>query len=550
MNKKWLTIVILGVFLIGSSQGILALNTNQSNSLQINSAEDESWTVMVYMAADNYMKYFYQNDINAMKVAGSTDQVNIIVLKDTQENQDSKILRITKGGTEVLEEKGELNMGDSQTLTDFIDYSTQNYPADHYALFLYGHGKFNDVVNGVDILAFNKICRDDSHTDYLDIANGELIQALDTLNNPVHFDIIGFDSCLTASLAVAYEIKNYANYMIASQDDQFHFDSAQSGLFDYGMNYNFLEDLVDSPSTYSADIESLCSLIVDNYYNTDDRDIATLSAVDLSKIPQLVNSFGDLAEKLSADKIEYLMELRKSYEKTKKFGNYYPGNGDYVPTFVDFYSYAENLKEKITDNSEIDGYLTEILGQISTAIIADNNDDDAANGINICFTWPFDTGYNGAYSNFLLSDLTQWDDILRWISNNYAKNDWPNNPIAEGAEIAQVGKEYTITFSGTDPDAGDELEFEIVWNLGHSTEMVGPYDQGEIGTANQVYSRDDITSEPFDIFIRAYDSWGKFSGATRISVLVRYRGRSIEFLILDLLAQFPILAKILNLVTT
>ena len=37
-------------------------------------------------------------------------------------------------------EKGELNMGDPQTLADFINWAKTTYPAEHYALIIVDHG--------------------------------------------------------------------------------------------------------------------------------------------------------------------------------------------------------------------------------------------------------------------------------------------------------------------------------------------------------------------------------------------------------------------------
>ena len=35
---------------------------------------------------------------------------------------------------------GERNLGSAQTLRDFVTWSKANYPADHYALYFWGHG--------------------------------------------------------------------------------------------------------------------------------------------------------------------------------------------------------------------------------------------------------------------------------------------------------------------------------------------------------------------------------------------------------------------------
>jgi hypothetical protein len=60
------------------------------------------------------------------------------------DRQTTKLFHVTQGmtalpGSEVAD-WGERNMGDPQTLVDFVTWSKANYPADHYALYFWGHG--------------------------------------------------------------------------------------------------------------------------------------------------------------------------------------------------------------------------------------------------------------------------------------------------------------------------------------------------------------------------------------------------------------------------
>jgi hypothetical protein len=56
---------------------------------------------------------------------------------------------------------GERNMGDKQTLTDFVSWSKTNYPADHYALYFWGHGRSWHP---------GWVMRDDTNNDTLDLS--------------------------------------------------------------------------------------------------------------------------------------------------------------------------------------------------------------------------------------------------------------------------------------------------------------------------------------------------------------------------------------------
>ena len=67
----------------------------------------------------------------------------------------------------VLESLGEVNMGDPNTLVDFALWTVENFPAEHYALFLSDHGGAWtgigwDITDGSDQLTMPEL--DDAFT--------------------------------------------------------------------------------------------------------------------------------------------------------------------------------------------------------------------------------------------------------------------------------------------------------------------------------------------------------------------------------------------------
>ncbi len=113
------------------------------------SNDKPSWTIMVYMAADNDLSMYTFIDLNEMISSINDDaNVTIIALCDQDENSDTKLHKIKSYSTEqlfdptlgVTSNSSELNMGDPQTLSKFIDFCKNNYPADNYALVLWNHG--------------------------------------------------------------------------------------------------------------------------------------------------------------------------------------------------------------------------------------------------------------------------------------------------------------------------------------------------------------------------------------------------------------------------
>ena len=113
------------------------------------------WTVMVYLMADNNLECGALDGFAKLAAAGSDDKVNIVVQFDRAKGYCDKDIGyddwttckrfyITKDlkafAANALEDLGEVNMCDPETLTDFINWAAAKYPAKRYALWLSGHG--------------------------------------------------------------------------------------------------------------------------------------------------------------------------------------------------------------------------------------------------------------------------------------------------------------------------------------------------------------------------------------------------------------------------
>ena len=115
------------------------------------------WTVMLYMAGDNDLNEEVQKDMNELEDADRTDEVNTICLVDLQYQGDTKLYQIEKDqyglsntniiSTElddngsVIPENDELWMNEAENLANFVNWTVDNYPAQHYLLVIWDHGK-------------------------------------------------------------------------------------------------------------------------------------------------------------------------------------------------------------------------------------------------------------------------------------------------------------------------------------------------------------------------------------------------------------------------
>ncbi|HKS11091.1 MAG TPA: clostripain-related cysteine peptidase [Pyrinomonadaceae bacterium] len=103
-----------------------------------------------------------------------------------------------------------------ESLKSFLDFCRTRYPARHYALFILGHG----VVVGNDVFLY------DEHASKQSVTLTELGLAMREFKKDVEledaeFEFVSFHSCSVSSLEVAYELKETAKYMLASQGPAF-----------------------------------------------------------------------------------------------------------------------------------------------------------------------------------------------------------------------------------------------------------------------------------------------------------------------------------------
>jgi len=306
--------------------------------------ETRKWTFMAYLAADNNLDPAALDDLNEMELVGSTPEVAIVALLDRISVQDSKIYYVekdfdmTKIASPVVKDLGEVNTGEPATLRSFVEFSMRTYRAERYALVLWDHG---DMWFGC--------CWDEHPEDHLTLE--EIQQALDGFV----VNLVGFDACLMAGVDVAYEIRNEASVMVASEDYTPW----------YGWPYDtILEDLTTDPDVDEA---TFGRIIVDDYMesykHTYYRNYVTLAAIDLRLLGTLVEDFACLASAL----ITNLDEYRNAVTGAKNSADRYYSCSWISGPYIDLHAFVrklENMEEDlrsltspIVHNLETSGFI-------------------------------------------------------------------------------------------------------------------------------------------------------------------------------------------------
>ncbi len=265
---------------------------------------------------------FDDENINYLIYTGGTSDWENPDISDDH----NSIFKVEDGELVLLEHESKKNMGDADTLSDFINYCYENYPADMYGLILWNHG------GG----AFNGYGYDELTNDCLSLM--ELGNALNDTpfegDNKLEF--IGFDACLMATIEVADALSPYANYLFASQEPE-------PG---WGWDYSFLSMIDEDDTgveigTYVVDhfIETTSDNMMSNPFAYTD---ITLSVLDLSKVPDvevaLENMFATAKDDLTADTYHQYAKLRSN---TKEIAPMY--SGEYSYDYVDMLDMADKM---------------------------------------------------------------------------------------------------------------------------------------------------------------------------------------------------------------
>lgn len=346
-------------------------------------ANGAEWTVLVYLDGDNNLETDAIKDFNEMELAGSNDKVNIVVQfdriqldgpEDDASNGDwttTKRFLVQKDSnkdeiaSEELEDLGELNMGDPQTLTDFVIWGVQQYPAQRYALVLWDHGS-----------AWAGIAFDDTDGER-GIRLPELDAALRTAQSQTgigKLDIIGFDACLMSQVDVLHAVAPHANVIVASAE----LEPGDGWAWDI-----WLKKLNEEPT---QDAASVATSIVDAYQqfykNSDDQTI-TLSAFDLSRFTELrdgLNTFSDAM----------INDLNGSYTAIAEARSYVDAYSQPKPeefSAIDLGDFARLVREQGASNS-IAEPAAELIKIIEESRIAEWHGEFHANSTGISVFFP------------------------------------------------------------------------------------------------------------------------------------------------------------------
>jgi len=294
-------------------------------------------TVMMYMCgADLESKNgMATSDLNEM-VSADLGNSNVNIIAETGgakqwknsvvSNKTLQRWKVVKGGLEPLDQNvGAARMTDPDTLSSFIRFAAEKYPADRYMLVLWDHGGGSVQGYGYDELYPTGT-----------MAVDQISSALKA--GGVKFDFVGFDACLMATMETALATEPYSDYLIASEETE-----PATGWYYTGW-LNTLSANSSAPTT------ELGKQIIDDFTVHSASDYAssqtTLSLTDLAEfkgtVPAGLTSFGTgLSKEIKSDQYQLVADARqqsREFAKSSRIDQ------------VDLVNFCDNLKTTESKN--------------------------------------------------------------------------------------------------------------------------------------------------------------------------------------------------------
>ena len=244
------------------------------------------------------------DNVSVLIQAGGTTRWQNAVVQSGQTN----LFLYNSTGLHEIETMPDSDMGDSDTLASFLLYGRLNFEADHRVFIFWDHG-------GGSVFG---LCQDErtNNTLSLNEVRDAFVSVYDANPENPPFEMVGFDTCLMGTYEMANTLYGLSRYMVASEE-------VEPGN---GWEYTGLLTALGKNPAMGGD--AFGKVICDTYFagceTVMTEDTATLSVVDLSKMPALrkaYENFGIEALKLSAeDPRQFFSTFGRHAKRAENYG--------------------------------------------------------------------------------------------------------------------------------------------------------------------------------------------------------------------------------------
>jgi hypothetical protein len=288
------------------------------------------WTVLLYLAADNDLAAAAEKTLDTLNTLQTSQDFKVLALLDTKD-QGTRFFEIANGTRAdktqhvdaLYPPAGGNDAADPATLTKFLDWSHDEYPAERVAVVVWNHGggvkdlPFDDDANqpvlrraarraqrfrlSAEVVPFKRqrVAPDSAEEplsdaiglnfhskEYLD--NFEFRQAFDN-SKLKSVDVLVCHACLMSMLEICYEMRDTYGCFVASEALMNEFDLPFAAI------------LAELANNLTRDDKQLAKSFVDHFQkaNDDGTKHGTFAAVSRAGVEELATRYEAFANRLS-----------------------------------------------------------------------------------------------------------------------------------------------------------------------------------------------------------------------------------------------------------
>lgn len=366
-----------------------------------------TWTIMVYLAADNNLDAYALRDLNEMESAILPSGVRVVFELD-RSGSNSNLRGLVQHDTNTnaigsYATVPEFNSGSSSSLRDFVNWSASTYSADHYAVVVWDHGG-----------GLWGVAQDASSNNSI-ISMAGVTSALRTsVVGQQGFDMVGFATCFQGMIEQSYDLRDVARYVVASENEGVADSSRGIIGWDFG---NWLSTFATTPNVTAQQLATNVVTRAGEIHNAgaafsnSEWEPQTLSAVDTSRLPALRDAINAFVAQTDVAGTSW-SRLRSDVRSATNYAN---------SGYRDLGEIMNNVAADTTLSSSLRASAQTVSTTLAQAVVAKTGDVHTTldgNGLSV-FTGET-TYFNSSYSasNFSFVADSRWGSFVQNLATH------------------------------------------------------------------------------------------------------------------------------------
>ncbi len=408
--------------------------------------EPKDVTMLIYYSGDNRLSDFMHSSYLRVLREGAGKSIHVVVQFDGSKPRDSFRVSIEDSKKDMAYEQTffqkniEYNMGNPQTLVDFVKWGKTNFPAKRTILVIssYGYGILNNPFPEDDSKRLKKSISklassiDDSSHSFM--IEEEVTAKLKKALGNEKLDLLIHNSCLMGSLESLTILSSIAKFAITSEYSIYM--NTNDDLIDNEARTILLENIIhlikDRPSISEQEIGKKVVMDFEQSYKNfkvptdsqlDLRYPSTMAFYDLSYMHSLAALYSDLAKEFKHKAIDQIQILYRFYDENLRAR--YVDSFGYLDIRVLYKNMlkAINPEETTARMKSFDALLAEVV-PVKVALFTDQ--PEAIAHLHVFFpsilTQANIKPFQKSYSEIKAVQYYGWADFVDFFWINFEKN--------------------------------------------------------------------------------------------------------------------------------